>query len=292
MIASTLRILIIEGNTAAGNAAMAAAGVGTNADQYIAAVRRTVPDADIRVAHPADRTDALPAGMTLGDFDGAILGGSGLFVRAQGNAPEVQRQVDMVRALFDAGVPMLGSCWGLQVAAVAAGGDVAPSPNGREVGICRGIALSDVGAAFPMFAGKPRMFDSLAIHYDEVTRLPSGASVLAANGHSPIQAAAFTFGHGVFWGVQYHPEFSFSHMARLIRRYGPDMVTQGIYPNQAAMDRETESMLRLDGDVDETVTDGAAPAVDLGFDETVTDTAMRCREIDNWLQFCRSEKLD
>jgi len=51
-------------------------------------------------------------------------------------------------------------------------------------------------------------------------------------------------------------------------------------------------MLRLDGDVDETVADGAAPAVDLGFDETVTDTAMRCREIDNWLQFCRSEKLD
>jgi GMP synthase (glutamine-hydrolysing) len=288
--APALRILIIEGNTSAGNAAMAAAGVGTNADQYAAAVRRTMPDADIRFAHPADRADALPAGASLGDFDGAILGGSGLFVRARGNAPEVQRQVDLVRALFDAGVPMLGSCWGLQVAAVAAGGDVAPSPNGREVGICRAITLSDAGAAFPMFAGKPRTFESLAIHYDEVTRLPSGADVLASNRHSPIQAAAFTFARGVFWGVQYHPEFSLGHMARLIRRYGPDMVAQGIYPDQAAMDRETGGMLRLDaGGVS---SDAAALAAELGFGETVADAAMRCREIDNWLQFCRSEKLD
>ncbi|HBC07674.1 MAG TPA: glutamine amidotransferase [Rhodospirillaceae bacterium] len=283
MTAPKLRLLIIEGNTAAGNAAMAAAGVGTNAGQYADAVRRTASDADIHVAHPADRTDVLPAGVALSDFDGAILGGSGLFVRARGNAPEVQRQVDLVQALFGAGVPMLGSCWGLQVAVVAAGGDVSPSPNGREVGICRAITLSDAGAGFPMFAGKPGTFDSLAIHYDEVTRLPSGAAVLAANAHSPVQAAAFSFGKGVFWGVQYHPEFSFSHMARLIRRYGADMVTQGIYPDQAAMDRETEAMLRLDADAE-------AQAADLGFGETVRKTAMRCREIDNWLQFCRSEK--
>lgn len=283
MTAPTLRLLIIEGNTAAGNAAMAAAGAGSNADQYADVVRRSIPDAGIHVVHPADGAIVLPAGTALRDFDGAILGGSGLFVRTQGNAPEVQRQVDLVQALFGAGVPMLGSCWGLQVAVVAAGGDVAPSPNGREVGICRAITLSDAGAAFPMFTGKPGTFDSLAIHYDEVTRLPSGAAVLAANGHSPIQAAAFTFRKGVFWGVQYHPEFSFSHMARLIRRYGADMVTQGIYPDQAAMDRETEAMLRLD-------VDGEAQAADLDFGETVTDTSMRCREIDNWLQFCRNEK--
>lgn len=288
MTTPALRILIIEGNTAAGNAAMAAAGVGTNADQYAAAVRRTMPDADIRFAHPADRADALPPGVALRDFDGAILGGSGLFVRAEGNAPEVQRQVDLVRALFDAGLPMLGSCWGLQVAAVAAGGDVAPSPNGREVGICRDITLSDAGDAFPMFAGKPRRFDSLAIHYDEVTRLPSGATVLAGNGHSPIQAAAFTFSKGVFWGVQYHPEFSLSHMALLIRRYGPDMVTQGIYPDLASMTRETGSMLRLDKGV--AMSDAAALAADLRIDEMVTDASMRCREIDNWLQFCGNEK--
>lgn len=242
---NNLRILIIEGNTSDGNAAMAAAGLGSNAAQYADAVHLSAPDAAITFAYPADRTDALPKGVSLADFDGVILGGSGLHVRGQENAPEVQRQVDLVRAVFDAGRPLLGSCWGLQVAVIAAGGDVGPSPNGREVGVCRDITLNDVGAEFSMFAGKPRVFNSLAIHYDEVTKLPSGARILAANGHSPVQAATFEVGRGAFWGVQYHPEFTLYHMALLIRRYGPDMVEQGIFPDHMAMERETDVMLRM-----------------------------------------------
>ena len=246
--------------------------------------------AGLRILVIEGNTKEANAAMAADDFDGVILGGSGLFVRPNGNAPEVQRQVDMVRAVFDAGVPLLGSCWGLQVAAVAAGGDVARSPNGREVGICREITLSDAGADFPMYRGKPRCFDSLAIHYDEVTKLPGGADVLASNRHSPIQAASFSFGKGVFWGVQYHPEFSLAHMALLIRRYGPDMVTQGIYPDQAAMDRETEGMLLLDRAGAAETPRGRALAAELAIGASVTEPAERCREIDNWLQFCSSEK--
>lgn len=287
MSGSGLRILIIEGNTAEGNAAMAAAGVGKNCEQYAAAVRRSHPDTDITFVFPADGNDALPQGVALADFDGAILGGSGLFVRRAGNAPEVQRQIDLIRAAFEAGLPVLGSCWGLQVAAVAAGGDVDRSPNGREVGICHNIAVTGAGAEFPMFAGKPPVFDSLAIHYDEVTSLPPGAKVLASNAHSPVQAAVFSVGKGLFWGVQYHPEFSLGHMARLIRRYGPDMVTQGIYPDQAAMDRETNEMLQL-----EAVSDPSSAAADeltatLKTGITVADPAQRNREIENWLKFCK-----
>ncbi len=286
MNGSGLRILIIEGNTAEGNAAMAAAGVGKNCEQYAAAVRRSHPDTDITFVFPADRDDAMPQGVALADFDGVILGGSGLFVRSTGNAPEVQRQVDLVRAAFDAGLPVLGSCWGLQVAVVAAGGDVDRSPNGREVGICRDISVTDAGAGFPMFDGKPAVFDSLAIHYDEVTSLPSGAEVMASNVHSPVQAAMFNAGKGVFWGVQYHPEFSLGHMARLIRRYGPDMVTQGIYPDQEAMDRETDEMLQLEGVADPLSPEARVLTCKLHTGVTVADPAQRNREIENWLKFC------
>ncbi|MEQ8229474.1 MAG: type 1 glutamine amidotransferase [Rhodospirillales bacterium] len=293
---NNLRILVIEGNTSDGNAAMAAAGLGSNAAQYADAVHLSAPDAEVTFAYPADRTDALPVGVSLADFDGVILGGSGLHVRGQENAPEVQRQVDLVRAVFDAGRPLLGSCWGLQVAVIAAGGDVGPSPNGREVGICRDITLNSTGAEFPMFMGKPRVFNSLAIHYDEVTKLPSGARVLAANGHSPVQAAAFEVGTGVFWGVQYHPEFTLPHMALLIRRYGPDMVEQGIFSDHTAMERETDAMLHMDGALTSYLNpDGGefiTLAAKLGIDHMITDPANRCREIDNWLQFCGSEKRD
>ena len=78
---NNLRILVIEGNTSDGNAAMAAAGLGSNAVQYADAVYLSAPDAEITFAYPADRTDALPVGVSLADFAGVIMGGSGLHGR-------------------------------------------------------------------------------------------------------------------------------------------------------------------------------------------------------------------
>ena len=284
----SLRILMIEGNTADGNRAMAEAGLGTNSEQYAAAVRRTESEAVIHTVYPADGPADLPPGVAFEDFDGAILGGSGLFVRASGNAPEVQRQVDLVKAVFKAGLPMLGSCWGLQVAVVAAGGDVAPSPNGREVGVCRDITVNDAGLAFPLFGGKPAVFDSLAIHYDEVTHLPSGAQVLASNRHSPVQVARFNHDKGEFWGVQYHPEFTLEHMAGLIRRYGDEMVEQGIYPDRRTMETATDGMRRIGAAEDRSEPTLAALAREIGVGEAVADAAVRCREIDNWLRYVKT----
>ena len=284
-----LKILIIEGNTAEGNAAMAAAGLSTNGEQYAEAVRLYAPEADIHFAFPADTSNALPNGVALGDFHGVIIGGSGLRIRGAGNAPEVQSQVDLLRAAFDAGLPVLGSCWGLQVAAVSAGGDVGPSPRGREVGICRQVTLNAMGKDALMYRGKPVHFDSLALHYDEVISLPAGARVLASNAHSNIQAATFDVGAGVFWGVQYHPEFTLTHMAGLIRRYATDMVTEGIFKNSSDLMRSTEAMLHLDGMPDPAPAGTSDAARELGVGSSFFDPRNRCLEIDNWLHFCASD---
>jgi hypothetical protein len=53
-------------------------------------------------------------------------------------------------------------------------------------------------------------------HDDEVTRLPEGATLLAGNDWSAIQAAEIKHKKGTFWGVQYHPEYNLHEMARLI----------------------------------------------------------------------------
>ena len=52
--------------------------------------------------------------------------------------------------------PAFGSCWGLQIAAVAAEGDVQRNPLGREVGIARRILPTDPGRSHPMLEGRPR----------------------------------------------------------------------------------------------------------------------------------------
>ena len=60
-------------------------------------------------------------------------------------------QVDLMARTFETGVSSFGSCWGLQIAAVACGGKVELNPNGREVGVGRKVMLSGEGRDHPMF---------------------------------------------------------------------------------------------------------------------------------------------
>ncbi|KAH8054384.1 glutamine amidotransferase class-I [Aureococcus anophagefferens] len=72
-----------------------------------------------------------PSDDALAAFDAAAFTGS-----SYSHAPDADaaRQVDLMRRTFDCGVSSFGSCWGIQIAAVALGGRVELSPNGREVG--------------------------------------------------------------------------------------------------------------------------------------------------------------
>ncbi len=88
-------------------------------------------------------------------------------------------------------MPFFGSCWGLQVAVTAAGGEVRANPRGREFGFARRILLSDAGREHPLFSGKPAAFEAPAIHRDEIASLPAGAALLAVNDFG-VQAASFT----------------------------------------------------------------------------------------------------
>ena len=99
---------------------------------------------------------------------------------------------------------------------VAAGGTCRANPRGREMGIARKVVLTPEGRAHPMYAGKPTVFDAFISHVDEVTHLPSTAVLLASNQFTHIQAACVTLGTGIFWGLQYHPEYDLHEMARLI----------------------------------------------------------------------------
>jgi GMP synthase (glutamine-hydrolysing) len=94
-----------------------------------------------------------------------------------------------MRAIYASGTPSFGSCWGLQVATVAAEGDVRQNPAGREIGFARRLTLTDAGRTHPMLAGRPSAYDAPAIHLDTVTVLPDDCTVLSANAVSAVQAA-------------------------------------------------------------------------------------------------------
>lgn len=276
-MSGTPRLLLVEGTPRERRRAAAARGQRGHAELYAEALRAHFPTLNLTMFEAAEPDARLPAGTRLEDFAGLVIGGSNL--HAYDAAPEVTGQVELLRAFGATGKPMLASCWGLQVAAVAAGGTVEASTNGREVGIARKLTLTETGRQHPMYAGKPAVFDAPCMHYDEVTRLPEGATLLCHNPHSPVQAAVVPLGRSEVWGVQYHPEFDLRHVAGLIDMEADAMLAQGFFKDAQDLAAYTTRLAALDAP--------RAPralAWPLGIDRDVLDISVRRAEIINWVR--------
>jgi GMP synthase (glutamine-hydrolysing) len=142
--------------------------------------------------------------------------------------PIVTRQIDFARAAFAAGLPVWGSCWGLQLAVAALGGSVRRNPRGRELPIARAITVTEAGRGHPLLASRPAVFDALCSHLDEIETLPANSRVLAANEVSAIQAITVqTPSRGSFHGTQYHPEHTLAVSAALIELRAAELVEEG-----------------------------------------------------------------
>ena len=240
-------------------------------------LRALEPEATVDVAHPAD-ADGLPAGAGLADYDGLLWTGSSLSVRDAGD-PRVRRQVELVRAALAAERPSFGSCFAVQLVAVATGGSVRANPKGREFGLARKIELSPAGRTHPLFAGKPAVFDAYTSHGDEVETLPPGAEVLASNAWTRVQALAVGSGAASFWAVQYHPEYDLREIAQLARARAPGLVSQGTFRDEADAAAWAAQVEALAGDASR-----ADLAWRLAVDRDVLDPALRRAEARNWIE--------
>ena len=117
-------------------------------DGYADLLRQLLPGAVVDICYPADPGANLPIGGLEG-YDGVAITGSALNVYDGG--PAIEPQIELAREVLKSKTPLFGSCWGLQVITVAAGGMVRPNPKGRELGIGRRIALTPAGRDHPMY---------------------------------------------------------------------------------------------------------------------------------------------
>ena len=184
---------------------------------------------------------------------------------------------------MQAGAASWGSCWGIQLASLVAGGEVAVNPRGREWGIARDIRLTDAARTSPMLAGKPAVFDAFIMHLDEVTRLPEGTPLLATNAHTPIQAAVIEDGAASFWTTQYHPEYNLHEMGRLIAARAKALVREGFFPDEAAVATYAARMKELAANPD-----SAELRTELDVGDDIIDPQIRELELRNWLRFIDS----
>jgi GMP synthase (glutamine-hydrolysing) len=272
------RILIVNCYPQASRDNFDRSDVGHPHDLFRAFLAREAPNASTEVAYVADPGPTLPAGTTVADFDAVIWTGSDL-TAYHVDDPRVAPQLALAGRLLEAGTPCWGSCWGIQLATLVAGGEVAVNPRGREWGIARDIRLTPDAASSPMHEGKPSSFDAFIMHLDEVTRLPSGTPLLATNEHTRVQAAII----GSFWATQYHPEYTLHEMGRLVAARAAALVREGFFPDEPAVARHAAAMKALAAHPDSRT---LRAELDVGDD--LIDPWIRQVELRNWLRFVDS----
>ena len=269
------RILVIDGNRAATREQQVAAGGQGSGEGYVDVLRRLAPLA-CDIVRPADGAVEFPSGVALSDYDGVAITGSALNIYDGG--AHIERQIELTRAVLDSGVPCFGSCWGMQVAVTALGGRVRPNPLGREFGFARRIALTESGRQHPMYREKPAVFEAVTVHRDDIEQLPPGAVVLASSDMG-VQAVELQHGRARFWGVQYHPEYSYADIAATTMRYAEVLLRERWFLARAALEAFVVDLKALQEQPQDHYLGwkhGLGPAMQ--------DERLKLAELHNWLE--------
>ena len=207
------------------------------ADTYSEIVPSSMPVAEILAKNPA----------------AVILSGGPSSVYAEG-APQVDA------SLFEAGVPVLGICYGFQAMAKALGGEVAQTGQREYGGTVANLSDADDST---LLHDQPTEQSVWMSHGDSVSRAPEGFRVTASSAGTPV--AAFEDDERRLYGVQWHPEVKHSthgqdvlvNFLRNGARIDPDWTTGNVIEEQVARIRaqigDGKVICALSGGVDSAV---------------------------------------
>ncbi|MFF5564203.1 glutamine-hydrolyzing GMP synthase [Streptomyces sp. NPDC012623] len=218
--------------------------------QYAQLIARRVREARVY-------SEIVPSTMPVAEMlaknpKAIILSGGPSSVYAD-QAPSVDR------ALFEAGVPVFGMCYGFQLMATALGGTV-DNTGAREYGRTE-LRVSRTDST--LFEGTPAEQAVWMSHGDACSAAPAGFTVTASTDVVPV--AAFEDNEKKLYGVQYHPEVLHStHGQQVLEHFlyrgagiEPTWTTANVVDEQVALIREQVGRKRaicgLSGGVDSAV---------------------------------------
>ena len=158
--------------------------------QYAQLIARRVREAHVY-------SEIVPHTMPVAEMlarrpKGIIFSGGPASVNVEG-APRIDP------AVYDAGIPVFGICYGAQLVALQLGGEVARTGRGEY-----GRTGMQVTSSSVLFSELPTDQDVWMSHFDAITRAPEGFRVTATSADAPV-AALENLERGIF-GVQFHPE--------------------------------------------------------------------------------------
>lgn len=244
MNSQTLAFLIIDGYSQQSRADLEKAGMTLAWQLYVNMLLRYLPQAVYDVLLPSDSGVMMPDNSQLQKYCGVIWTGCNLSINDLAN-PSVRNQIELAKRLYEIGIPSWGSCWGLQMAVVAAGGEVIENPKGREMGLARKVHLTAEAIHHPMYQGKASVFDAFISHDDMVSKMPKGGVLLASNDFTNVQAVEVRHKKGVFWATQYHPEYDLNEMACLMMAREAKLTSIGYFAGHEDFSRYVSQLQEL-----------------------------------------------
>jgi len=153
----------------------------------------------------------------LKDFDGLIFGGSSDFDFHGGRDAEdparimshtiLTRLQYLISFAFEKRVPILGICFGHQLIGHLYGAEVVHDKEQSKSGSFE-VCLTDERKRDAIFKHLPEIFMAQYWHKDSLTKLPTGATLLAES--SVCHFSALRYGAGAYT-FQFHPEIVHWH---------------------------------------------------------------------------------
>jgi len=228
------RILIVEGNLKEENQSFSTCGIKTHTESLKDSISYFTNKLKIDVVNPSSDENINEVAKDLSKYHGMIWGGSSLNI--YNDTPEIRRQIQFMRECQKSIKKIFAICWGMQVAVTVAGGEVKKCLNGAHRGIAHDIEINENGLKHPIYKNKNKRFNTPAFNFDEVVKLPEGSTLLSSNPINKVMGINFNVGSTNIWGIQYHPEITYTKMIDLIHFRKDRLLKKKAFVDQTEID--------------------------------------------------------
>ena len=228
------RILIVEGNLREENQSFTDGGIKTHTESLKDSISYFTNKLNIDVVNPSSDENINEVAKDLTKYHGMIWGGSSLNI--YNDTPEIRRQLSFMRECQKSIKNIFAICWGMQVAVTVAGGEVKKCTNGAHRGIANDIEINENGLKHPIYKNKNKRFNTPAFNFDEVVKLPESSTLLSSNPINKVMGINFNVGSTNIWGIQYHPEITYTKMIDLIHFRKDRLLEKKAFVDQTEID--------------------------------------------------------
>ena len=151
----------------------------------------------------------------MSKYNGIVFTGGAM--RINDMTDVIKKHINFASNCFTQKKRILAICWGLQICSTAAGGKVNPGKKGAHIGIasrCNSLTIKVRSILYTKI--KRQIFTSPAFNFDEVSELPKNAILLSSDIVNNVMGVSFNAGNSEIIGLQYHPDYEYSQMLKLI----------------------------------------------------------------------------